>query len=131
MAQWYQESESTNETYGFVTIGEDMVFPLDPRRHSSWLKLRRTQSWINRFIQNCQKPKTDRTSGELLADELKRAEIQLVRLPEYRIPEGMDSFVSRSVLACTQQATRITTKIRRRWIAAFRWTFEERKIPLV
>ena len=79
MSLWYQESESTNETYGFVTIAEDTVFPVDPRRYSRWLKLRRIQSWINRFIQNCPKPKIDITSRELLADELKRAEIQLVR----------------------------------------------------
>ena len=79
MAEIYQEPERTEETYGFVTIVERTVLPVDPRRYSTWLKLRRIQSWINRFIQNCQRQNADRTSGELLADELKKAEIQLVR----------------------------------------------------
>ena len=55
------------------------MLPVDPRRYSTWLKLRRIQSWINRFIQNCKRQNADRTSGELLADELNKAEIQLVR----------------------------------------------------
>ena len=79
MAEIYQEPERTDETYGFVTIVEHTVLPVDPRRYSTWLKLRRIQSWINRFIQNCQRQNADRTSGELLDDELKKAEIQLVR----------------------------------------------------
>ena len=54
MADIYQEPERTDETYGFVTIVERTVLPVDPRRYSTWLKLRRIQSWINRFIQNCQ-----------------------------------------------------------------------------
>ena len=72
-------SDTSNGDYGFVTIAEDKPFPVDPRRYSSWLKLRRILSWVNRFIQNCQKPNTERTYEELLADELKNAEIQLVR----------------------------------------------------
>ena len=79
MAQIYKESERTNETHGFVTIAERTALPVDPRCNSSWLELRRTQSWINRFIQNCQRQNADRTSGELQADELQKAEIQLVR----------------------------------------------------
>ena len=79
MAETYQEPERTDETLGFVTIVERTVLPVDPRRYSTWLKLRRIQSWINRFIQNSQMQNADRTSGELLADELKKTEIQLVR----------------------------------------------------
>ena len=79
MAEIYQEPERTDETYGFVTIVERRVLPVDPRRYSTWLKLRQIQSWINRFIQNCQWQNADRTLEELLADELKKAEIQLVR----------------------------------------------------
>ena len=79
MAEIYQEPERTDETYGFVTIVERTVLPVDPSGYSSLLKLRRVQSWTNRFIQNCQRPKADRTSGELLADVLEKAEIQLVR----------------------------------------------------
>lgn len=79
MAGSYHESESTNETHGFVTIAEDTVFAVDPRRYSSWLKLRRIQSWSNRFIRNCQRKKTDGIYRELLAGEMRQAEIQLVR----------------------------------------------------
>ena len=78
-AQIYKESERTDETNGFVTIAEHTVLSVDPRCYSSWLKLSQIQSWINRFIQNYQRQNADRTSGELLADELKKAEIQLVR----------------------------------------------------
>ena len=54
MAEIYQEPERTDETYGFVTIVERTLLPVDPRRYSTWLKLRQIKSWINRFIQNCQ-----------------------------------------------------------------------------
>ena len=54
-------------------------FLVDPSRYSSWLKLRRIQAWVNRFIENSQKLKRDRTFGELSADELNRAEIQLIK----------------------------------------------------
>ena len=56
----YHESKSAN---GFVIIADDTVFPVDPRHYSSWLKIRRIQSWSNRFIQNCQRKKTNRIYG--------------------------------------------------------------------
>ena len=60
-----------NQTYGskeshsqhsissvFMTSdANEVTFPLDPSRYSSWLKLKRIQAWVNRFIENCQKPK--------------------------------------------------------------------------
>ena len=55
------------------------TFPVDPIRYSSWLKLKRIQAWVTRFIENCQTPKTARTSGQLVADELKRVEVQLIK----------------------------------------------------
>ena len=75
----FQESETTDTIYGFVAVTEDTEYQVDPKRYSSWLKLRRIQSWVNRFTHNCQTPKSDRTTGELLAVELKKAEIQLIR----------------------------------------------------
>ena len=64
----------------FMTLGaNEDTFPLDPSRYSSWLKLKRIQAWATRFIEICQKPKTARTSGQLMADELKRAEVQLIK----------------------------------------------------
>ena len=63
----------------FMTLdANEDTFPLDPSRYSSWLK-KRIQAWVTRFIENCQKPKTARTSGQLVADELKRAEVQLIK----------------------------------------------------
>ncbi|MCG8047835.1 MAG: hypothetical protein N0E48_19790, partial [Candidatus Thiodiazotropha endolucinida] len=64
----------TLSAYMAVAATEDRAL-LNPNNYSSWLKLRRIQSWINRFLGNCQKHKTERTSGELEADELKKAEI--------------------------------------------------------
>ena len=62
----------------FVSVAaHEAQFLVDPSRYSSWLKLRRIQAWVNRFIENSQKLKRDRTFGELSADELNRAEIQL------------------------------------------------------
>ena len=94
MAEIYQEPERTDEIYGFVTIVERTVLPGDPRRYSSWLKLRRIQSWTNRFIQICQRSNADRTSGELLADKLKKAEIQFVRYAQ--IVEFQDEWTALS-----------------------------------
>ena len=41
--------------------------------------MRRVLSWVHRFINNCQKFRTDREYGELLSSELKNAELQLIR----------------------------------------------------
>ena len=38
---------------------------------------------MNRFVDNCRKQKEYRTSGELLSDELKRAEVQLIRRTQF------------------------------------------------
>ena len=57
----------------FVILAECVAFPLVPNNYSSWLKLRRIQAWINRFVENCQKKRLDRMAGELMVDELKKA----------------------------------------------------------
>ena len=82
-----QVSDIEGSFYGFLTTVESSAFPVEPKRYSSWYKLKRVLAWINRFIQNSQRSKIERTFGELLADELKTAEIQLVRhaqLTEFR-----------------------------------------------
>ena len=64
----------------FVSVANaDVELPLNPCNYSSWLRLRRVMAWVNRYIDNCGKQKEDRTSGELQADELKRAELQLIQ----------------------------------------------------
>ena len=69
--------------YAFLTSPKESSFPLDPTRHSSWLRIKRIFSWVNRFVDNCRRRISDRTLGELLGEllstELKRAEIQLIR----------------------------------------------------
>ena len=61
------------------TTGTEEAFPLDPSRYSSWLHLKRILTWIFRFIHNCQRTKRERTRGELSSDEIKSAEIQLIK----------------------------------------------------
>ena len=45
--------------------------------------MRRVLSWINRFINNCQRLRKDRQDGELLSTELKTAELQFLRYAQY------------------------------------------------
>ena len=75
-----QENSELQPGSVFVSVANGSVdFPLRPCNYSSWLRLRRVMAWINRFIDNCGKQKIDRTPGELRADEIKRAERQLIR----------------------------------------------------
>ena len=67
----------------FVTVADDKAdFPLRPNAYSSWLRLKRILAWVNRFIGNCSKRAEHRLTGELLSDELKQAEIQLVKFTQ-------------------------------------------------
>ena len=59
----------------FVALTDRQDYPLDPTHYSSWLKLRRTVAWVNRFIENCKKNAAFPMTGELKADELKKSEI--------------------------------------------------------
>ena len=81
-----QNSEAENNRFhdstslAFVSVAaHESLFLVDPSRYSSWLQLRRIQAWVNRFIENSQKSKGERTYGKLSADELNRAEIQLIK----------------------------------------------------
>ena len=68
--------------YFTVASGYDsLTFPLDPIRFSSWLRLRRVLSWINRFINNCQKFRKEREYGELLSSELKNPKFSSLDMP--------------------------------------------------
>ena len=70
--------EGTLNTY--VTAVElSGQFTVDPQRYSNWSRLKRVTAWINRFTNNWQKQKGDRKSGELLTDETKIAEVQLIK----------------------------------------------------
>lgn len=62
---------------------------VDPCRYSSWLKLKRIQAWVDHLIENCQKPKTDRITGEMSADELHPAEIKLIKATQFSVSGRM------------------------------------------
>ena len=76
-----EDSKFGDSVYSvFVSISVRRLQVLvDPNRYSSWLKLKRIQAWVDRFIENCHKLKTDRMTGELSADELNQAEIKLIK----------------------------------------------------
>lgn len=81
MAEKNYYSHTDGEIFdAFVTMVElGTSFTVDPHRYSSWNKLKRITAWINRFTDNCKKQKEERKSGELLTDEIKVAEIQLIK----------------------------------------------------
>ena len=84
-------SQEENSESVFVSVAYGSVdFPLRPCNCSSWLRLRRVMAWINRFTDNCGKQRIDRTPGELRADEIKRAERQLIRHAQMTGMEGTD-----------------------------------------
>ena len=70
------EDSSVSE-YMAVNGYEDN-FPLEPPNYSSLLRLKRVLAWINHFLDNSNKKKEYRTSGELLSDEMIRAKVQII-----------------------------------------------------
>ena len=77
-----QEPKVGDKTYHvgtFVAVDEGVASLLAPHKYSSWLKLKRIQAWINRFVGNCQRKGTGRISRELMVDELQQAEIQHIK----------------------------------------------------
>ena len=74
-----QEVGGSMRCFFFVALTDGDCGPLDPTHYSSWLKLRRIRAWVNRFVQDCKKKPAARMIGELIADELKRAEVQLIK----------------------------------------------------
>ena len=103
----HTESQRYEPTFqAFVTtIDSDAQPTIDPRRYSSWLKLRRITAWMMRFLSNCQRKKEERIAGELTEGELKVAEIQLIKeaqreefTEEYKALTGRRSIPSRSKL---------------------------------
>ena len=74
----FTRTENSSESVCMVVTGNEDNFPLKPRDYSSFLRLKRVLAWINRFVDNGRKQKENRTSGELLSEELKRAEVQII-----------------------------------------------------
>ena len=74
----FTRMENSSESVCMVVYGNEDNFPLEPPNYSSLLHLKRVLAWINRFVDNSRKQKENRTSGELLCDELKRAEVQII-----------------------------------------------------
>ena len=71
----FTRTENSSESVCMVFTGNEDKFPLEQRKYSSLLRLKRVLAWINRLIDNGRKQKENRTSSELLSDELKRAEV--------------------------------------------------------
>ena len=67
----------------FVTVAYDKTdFPRQPSKYSNWPRLKRVLAWVNRFNSNCSKRAEHISTGELLSDELKQAEIQLIKFTQ-------------------------------------------------
>ncbi|MCG8047968.1 MAG: hypothetical protein N0E48_20505 [Candidatus Thiodiazotropha endolucinida] len=73
------KAEGAERRVFVTTVENNTLFTVDPHLYSSWLKLRRVTAWVNRLISNCQKQREERTSGELQTDEIKVAEIQIIK----------------------------------------------------
>ena len=51
---------------------------LDANKFSRWRRIVRVHGWINRFLNNCQASKSQRTQGNLVADELQESENEII-----------------------------------------------------
>ena len=58
---------------------QSSLWRLDPMRFSSWIRLVRVHSWVNRFISNSLEGKNHRTKGELTLNELSDSEKHIIR----------------------------------------------------
>ena len=68
---------------------------LNPLRFSSWRKLTRVRAWVNRFVENCQADKSQRALGELQADEIRNAEMQVIKNAQQEAFSGEYNALSR------------------------------------
>ena len=78
-AQASPQACRSNGDWTVISVHED-DHRLDPKRFSSWTKLIRIQAWIRRFMDNCRNPNRER--GELKAEEIEDAAIQVIRLAQ-------------------------------------------------
>eukprot|EP00112_Aurelia_sp_Birch-Aquarium-sp1_P019680 Seg4920.2 transcript_id=Seg4920.2/GoldUCD/mRNA.D3Y31 product="hypothetical protein" protein_id=Seg4920.2/GoldUCD/D3Y31 len=62
-----------------MKAGKENSWYLDPSHFSSWLRLTRLVAWVCRFLDNCQTAKEERIHGELTHEEIKDAEIHIIR----------------------------------------------------
>ena len=76
-------TENSSVSVFIAVTDNEENFSLKPRNYASLLRLKRVLAWVNRFVDNCRKQKEYRTSGELLSDELERAEVQLIRRTQF------------------------------------------------
>ena len=74
----FTRTENSSASVCMVVTGNEDNFPLEPRNYSSLLSLKRVLAWINHLVDNGRKQKEIRSSGELLSDELKRSELQII-----------------------------------------------------
>ena len=60
---------------------------IDVNRFSSWTRLWRSVCWVKRFVNNCKRPKSERTCGPLTVQERAEAEELLIRLSQKEVFE--------------------------------------------
>ena len=103
--------DSLSSVFMSISVRRSQVL-VDPNRYSSWLKLKRIQAWVDRFIENCQKLKTDRMTGELSADELNQAEIKLIKETQSSyFPEEYESLKHEKVLSSSSKLLGLQPKL--------------------
>ncbi|XP_070547932.1 uncharacterized protein [Ptychodera flava] len=72
------QNNCTPECQSYMSIAEkDANWRLDPIHFSCWKRLKRITAWVYRFLENCQP--NQRSTGELLPEELENAEIRIIR----------------------------------------------------
>ena len=59
-------------------INESRNWHLNPQRFSSWTRLVRVHAWVSRFLDNCCLSKEQLITGELMIDEIRNAENQII-----------------------------------------------------
>ena len=62
-----------------MKAGKKNFWHLDPSHFSSWLRLTRLVAWVCRFLHNCRTSKEETTQGELTHEEIRHAEVHIVR----------------------------------------------------
>ena len=90
-AQGSSQAGRSNGDWTMISVHEDdQLWRLDPKRFSSWTKLIRVQAWVRRFVDNCRSPNRER--GELKAEEIEDAAIQVIKGAQRHIPTSIWHF---------------------------------------
>ena len=73
-----ETNKGQESTLTAATINESSDWRLNPQRFSSWTRLVRVHAWVSHFLDNCCLSKEQRITGELMIDEIRNAENQII-----------------------------------------------------